>query len=124
MADIGLDVLVHAIEVYTSTWANDFIDAQQLRAIRLVFQYLPPACADGNDLEAREKMANGAALAGFGLANANVTLAHCLAHSLGGHSHPPHGRARGCYYLIQWSILLVQIRSDTGDCPLPGHRRR
>ncbi|MBI3943847.1 MAG: iron-containing alcohol dehydrogenase [Chloroflexi bacterium] len=94
-ADTGLDVLVHAMEVYTSTWANDYIDAQQLLAIRLVFQYLPRAFADGSDLEAREKMANAAALAGFGLANGNITLAHCLAHSLGGQFHPPHGRTTG-----------------------------
>lgn len=97
-ADTGMDALVHAIEIYTGDWHNDFVDGAALQAIRLVFEYLPRAYRDGQDMEAREKMHNAATLAGFGLANANAGLAHALAHSLGGVFHPPHGRTT-CAFL-------------------------
>ncbi|MBI5033482.1 MAG: iron-containing alcohol dehydrogenase [Chloroflexi bacterium] len=92
-ADTGLDALTHAIEGYTGTWHNDFADSVSLKAIDLVFKYLPKAYADGNDTEAREKMHNAAALAGLGFGNSMAALAHAMGHSLGAVFHVPHGRA-------------------------------
>ena len=92
-ADTGLDALVHAIEGYTGTWRNDFADGVCLKAIDLVFKYLPKAYADGKDSEAREKMHNAAALAGLGFGNSMAALAHAMGHSLGAVFHVPHGRA-------------------------------
>ena len=52
-ADTGIDVLTHAIEAYTCSWANDFTDGLCLQAIRMVFAYLPRAAAHGaGDMEA------------------------------------------------------------------------
>jgi alcohol dehydrogenase class IV len=92
-ADTGLDALTHAIEGYTSNWHNDFSDGLCLKAIELVFKFLPRAYADGNDAEAREKMHNAAALAGLGFINSLTALAHALGHAFGGAFHVPHGRA-------------------------------
>ena len=93
-ADTGIDVLTHAIEAYTCTWANDFTDGLCLQAIRMVFDYLPRAVANGaSDMEAREKMANAASIAGMVLGNSQVALAHALGHSAGGiFKQVPHGR--------------------------------
>jgi alcohol dehydrogenase class IV len=93
-ADTGIDVLTHAIEAYTCTWANDFTDGLCLQAIRMVFAYLPRAVAHGaEDMEAREKMANAASIAGMVLGNSQVALAHALGHSVGGlFKQIPHGR--------------------------------
>jgi alcohol dehydrogenase class IV len=92
-ADTGLDALTHAVEGYTATWHNEFTDGLCLTAIRLIFTYLPQAYADGNNLEAREKMHNAATLAGLGFINSLASLAHSFGHSLGAHYHLPHGRA-------------------------------
>ena len=92
-ADTGLDALVHAIEGYAGTWHNDFADSVCLKAIELIFKYLPRAYANGDDAEAREKMHNAAALAGLGFGNSMAALAHAMGHSLGAVFHVPHGRA-------------------------------
>jgi alcohol dehydrogenase class IV len=103
-ADTGLDVLAHAIEGYTSSWHNDFSDGLCLKGVQLVFAYLPRAVADGTDTEAREKMANAAAIAGLGFGNSMAALAHAMGHALGAVFSQPHGRAVGLYlpYTIEY----------------------
>jgi len=103
-ADTGLDVLAHAVEGYTGSWHNDFSDGLCLKAAQMVFAYLPRAVADGADAEAREKMANAAAIAGLGFGNAMAALAHAMGHALGAVFHQPHGRCVGLYlpYTIEF----------------------
>ena len=97
--------MTHAIEGYTSSWANDFCDGLCLKAVELIFKYLPRAYADGNDAEAREKMHNAAALAGMGFGNSMAALAHSMGHALGGVFHTPHGRAVGLF--LPYSIEFI-----------------
>jgi alcohol dehydrogenase class IV len=103
-ADTGMDVLTHAIEGFTCTWKNDFTDGLCIKAIQLVFQYLPRAVKDGNDMEAREKMHNAACIAGIGFINALSSMAHAAGHSLGALFHISHGRAVGQFlpYTIEF----------------------
>ena len=105
-ADTGMDALTHAVEGFTCQWHNDFADGLCLKAVRLVFEYLPRAYKDGDDLEARTEMHNAACIAGLGFGNSMASLAHGLGHSLGAVFHVPHGRAVSMFlpYTLEFCV--------------------
>jgi len=109
-ADTGLDALTHAVEGYTSSWCNDFTDGLCLKAIQMIFTYLPRAYEDGGDKEAREKMHNAATIAGLGFINSLAAAAHALGHSVGAVFDVPHGRAVFLFlpYTIQFNARSGQ----------------
>lgn len=110
-ADTGMDVLTHAVEGYSSPWRSDFTDGLCLKAIQLVFDYLPRAYERGaQDPEARERMHNAATIAGLGFGNAMAALAHGLGHAIGAVLHIPHGRAVGiCLpYTVEFAVRGYQ----------------
>jgi alcohol dehydrogenase class IV len=78
-AETGLDALVHAIEGYTSRYANPVSRMYTGEAMRLIGRYLARAYRDGSDLEAREAMARAATLAGIGMTNSGLGAIHALA---------------------------------------------
>lgn len=104
-ADTGMDVLTHAVEAYTNTMRNDFTDGMALKAVDLVFNYLPRAYADGSDAEARGHMHNAAAIAGLAFGNSMLGLSHAMGHSLGAVFHVPHGRSVGLFlpYVVEFT---------------------
>ena len=90
----GIDAVTHALEAYASMLATDYTDGLALRSLKMIFEYLPRAYENGQtDIEAREKMANAATLAGMAFANAFLGVCHSMAHKLGAFYHLPHGIA-------------------------------
>ena len=107
----GVDVLTHALEAYASVMASDWSDSMALRAMKLVFEFLPRAYDKGAaDPEARERMANASCLAGMAFANAFLGLNHSMAHKLGAYHHIPHGLAN--------AVLLTRVmRYNAAEVP-------
>ena len=90
----GIDAVTHAVEAYAAMPATDYTDGLALQALKNIFRYLPRAYDNGQtDVEAREKMANAATMAGMAFANAFLGICHSMAHKLGAFHHLPHGVA-------------------------------
>ncbi len=90
----GIDAVTHALEAYASVMATDYTDGLAIQALKVIFKYLPRAYENGQtDVEAREKMANAATMAGMAFANAFLGVCHSMAHKLGAFHHLPHGIA-------------------------------
>ncbi|MCM1364490.1 MAG: bifunctional acetaldehyde-CoA/alcohol dehydrogenase [Faecalibacterium sp.] len=106
----GIDALTHAIESYASMLATDFTDAAALHSIKLIFEYLPKVYENGNDIKAREKMANAATIAGMAFANSFLGVCHSMAHKLGAYCHLSHGVAN--------ALLICEIiRFNSAEIP-------
>ena len=107
----GVDVLTHALEAFVSIMASDFTDGYALRAMKLVFDYLPRCYDNGAaDPEARERMADASCMAGMAFANAFLGVNHSMAHKLGAYHHIPHGWANAV-------ILTRVMRYNAAEVP-------
>lgn len=97
-AHTGMDALTHAIEAYVSTLNGPFTDPLALKAIEMVFQYLPASFNGDND--AREQMHYAQCMAGMAFSNALLGIVHSMAHKTGAAfstGHIPHGCANAIY---------------------------
>ena len=92
-AATGIDAMVHAIEAYASTSANNNPLSKVLakQALRLMGAALETAVHTPRDIEARSDMLLGSLLAGQAFANSPVAAVHALAYPIGGHYKVPHG---------------------------------
>ncbi len=100
----GLDVLAHAMDAVTTPAGNEFTEPLALKAIAMVFQWLPRAYRDGEDREARHRMLVAASIAGIAFGMSGCHLTHSLGHSLGAVFNLHHGLAVGFFipYVLQF----------------------
>ncbi len=107
----GIDAVSHALEAYAAMLATDFTDGLALRALKVIFEYLP-ACYDNgqNEPVAREKVAHAATMAGMAFANAFLGVCHSMAHKLGAFHHIAHGIANAL-------LLEYVIRFNASETP-------
>lgn len=92
-AATGMDALTHAIESYIGTIGNAETNFYGLASAKLVFQHLPEACRNGDNLEAREAMALASYYGGLAITQALVGYVHAISHNLGARYGVPHGLA-------------------------------
>ncbi|MBR5233268.1 MAG: bifunctional acetaldehyde-CoA/alcohol dehydrogenase [Clostridia bacterium] len=108
----GIDAVTHAVEAYAAMLATDYTDGLALQALKNIFKFLPRAYENGQtDVEAREKMANAATMAGMAFANAFLGICHSMAHKLGAFHHLPHGVA---------NALMIEevLRFNASEAPV------
>ncbi|MEP7302377.1 MAG: iron-containing alcohol dehydrogenase [Caldimonas sp.] len=122
-AATGMDALTHAVEAYIGLWSTEFTDRMALAAVAMIYQNLPLAFADGEDLAAREQMALASTFAGLAFTRANVGNVHAIAHQLGGLYHTHHGLAnaimlgpvlRFCAEAIPARLAVLALRAGVG----------
>ena len=112
----GIDAVTHALEAYASMLATDYTDSLALRALKMIFEYLPRAYNNGpQDPVAREKMANAATMAGMAFANAFLGICHSMAHKLGAFHHLPHGVANALMIdeVLRFNAEEVPVKMGT-----------
>ena len=109
-ASSGIDAVSHALEAYVSVMATDYTDSLAIRALQVLFTYLPQAYENGQDAAAREKVANAATMAGMAFANAFLGVMHSMAHKLGAFHHVAHGLANAL-------MMDEVIRFNSSEAP-------
>lgn len=112
-AHTGMDALTHAVEAYVSTLNSPFTDPLAIKAIQMVFEYLP-ASYEG-DKNAREQMHYAQCMAGQAFSNALLGIVHSMAHKTGAAfstGHIPHGCANAIYlpYVIKFNAKNAENR--------------
>ncbi len=116
----GADALTHAIEAFTAVrrpvtpgltqervfvGKNDLSDQFALMAISLLWRGLEAAYTDGNNLEARAQVMQGATFAGLAFGVAGTAAAHAIQYPVGAVTHTAHGAGVACLmpWVMEWN---------------------
>jgi len=116
-AATGMDALTHAVEAYVSTAANPITDACAEKAITMISQWLQPAVANGENIEARDAMSYAQYLAGMAFNNAFLGVCHSMAHKLGAYHHIPHGVANALLITLVMEFNASEVPAKMGTFP-------
>jgi choline dehydrogenase len=131
----GMDALSHAVECFTCAYAQPVTDAVALLAMEYIGRYLRIAFANGQDVEARYKMAMAAMLAGLAYGSESAGAVHAMAQTFGGVFDVHHGYLTGImlapcseYNLLgnpdKYARIAVALGEDVrGLSPLEAARR-
>ncbi len=108
----GFDALFHNTEVMMSNGVNILSETLALSAIENIAKYLLRAAADGNDIEARERVAYGSTIAGITMQLTSTTAQHSMEHAMSAY-HPelPHGAG-----LIMISVEFARYFIERHAC--------
>ena len=105
-AATGMDALTHAVEGYITKAHNEMSDMFHMKAIKMIFKYLP-AAVNEKDPEAVEMMGLAQYIAGMGFSNVGLGIVHSMAHQLGAVYDTPHGIAN--------AMLLPTVMRFNGE---------
>lgn len=105
-AATGVDALTHCIEEFTNIHSHPIVDIYAIEGVRLIAKYLVRAYKNGDDEEAREKVALGSLYSGLGLGPVNTAAVHALSYPLGGEFHIAHGLSNAVLlpYVMKFNI--------------------
>jgi len=89
-AATGMDAFVHCFEAYCAPGFHPLADGIALEGMRLIQTYLPRACEQGTDLEARSRMLAAASM-GATAFQKGLGGVHAIAHPVGANFNTHHG---------------------------------
>jgi len=89
-AATGMDALSHALEAYCAPSYHPMAEGVAIEAIRLIKNYLPRACANGQDKEARTHLMVASTMGSMAFQR-GLGAMHALAHPLGSLYDSHHG---------------------------------
>lgn len=106
-ATTGMDALTHAVEAYIGGSTTPETRAYAKEAVKLIFENLETAYADGKNEVARRNMLRAAYIAGIAFSKSYVGYVHAVAHTLGGQYNVPHGLAN--------AVLMPIVLDEFGE---------
>jgi len=89
----GLDALSHAMEAIWNKYHNPVSDTLALKAISLIYNYLPELKNDLNEIRLRNHLLKASLLAGLAFSNTKTAIAHSISYPLTALFGLPHGLA-------------------------------
>jgi alcohol dehydrogenase class IV len=110
-AGTGMDALAHCLEAYCAPGYHPMADGIALEGIRLVFENLPKAFADGKDLAARAHMMSAAAM-GATAFQKGLGAIHSLSHPIGALYDTHHGMTNAVFmpYVLAFNRPAIEDR--------------
>lgn len=109
----GFDALFHVMEGHICRSHNMMSDMLQRTAIEHIYESLPTAIQNGQNIEARSRMAFAAMLGGYSMVASTCTAEHSLEHALSAY-HPQLAHGAGLI-MISKAYYSTIIRQHTVD---------
>ncbi|MGB6390124.1 MAG: iron-containing alcohol dehydrogenase [Methyloceanibacter sp.] len=110
-AGTGMDALAHCLEAYCAPSYHPMAEGISVEGMRLVFENLPKAVANGSDLEARAHMMSAAAM-GATAFQKGLGAIHALSHPVGALFHTHHGMTNGVFmpYVLVFNRPAIEAK--------------
>ena len=112
-AGTGMDALAHCLEAYCAPAYHPMAEGIAVEGMRLVFENLPKAIAQGADLEARAHMMS-AAMMGAVAFQKGLGAIHSLSHPVGALYDTHHGMTNAVFmpYVLAFNRPAIEQRID------------
>jgi alcohol dehydrogenase class IV len=112
-AATGIDAFVHCFEAFCAPGFHPLADGVALEGMRLIHKYLPRACADGTDIEARAQMLAAASM-GATAFQKGLGGVHAIAHPVGSWFNTHHGLTNAVIlpYVVTYNRNAIAGKTD------------
>jgi alcohol dehydrogenase class IV len=112
-AATGMDAFVHCFEAYCAPGFHPLADGVALEGMRLIATYLPRACANGADIEARAHMLAAASM-GATAFQKGLGGVHAIAHPVGSFFNTHHGLTNAIVlpYVMAFNRAAIAAKCD------------
>jgi alcohol dehydrogenase class IV len=112
-AATGIDAFVHCFEAFCAPGFHPLADGVALEGMRLIQRYLPRACADGSDIEARAQMLAAASM-GATAFQKGLGGVHAIAHPVGSWFNTHHGLTNAVIlpYVITFNRIAIAEKTE------------